>query len=280
MVRFYGKKVYITGGSSGIGLATAKLLAAGGADVLLLARRPQILAEAVQEVKTCTVSSRQVVSSFSLDVSRREDVEAVLSRAVREFGVPDVLINSAGRARPEYADRITYAQFDETLKVDLYGTWNTISVLLPSMKEKGGHIVNVSSIVGFIGVFGYADYAAAKFGIIGLSEVLRSELKRWGIAVSVLCPPDTETPGFALENETKPEETRAISAAARLMQPEDVAGALLKGMGKGAFLIIPNREGRFTWLMKRFVPGLVERVMDADIRKVQRKKTGMVGTER
>jgi len=137
------------------------------------------------------------------------------------------------------------------------------------MKERGGYIVNVSSIVGFIGIFGYTDYAAAKFGVLGFSEALRSELKRYNIAVSVLCPPDTDTPGFAEENKTKPVETKAISASASLMKPADVAAALLKGMAKKEFIIIPNADGRFTYIMKRLLPGLVELVTDAQASKAR-----------
>jgi short-subunit dehydrogenase len=140
------------------------------------------------------------------------------------------------------------------------------------MKEHGGYIVNVSSIAGFIGLFGYTDYSASKFAIIGFSEALRSELKRYGITVSVLCPPDTDTPGFHEENKTKPEETKAISGSAKLMQPDEVARALLSGMRKEARHIIPSFDGKLIFLLKRLLPGLVEFVMDSTIKKVQAKR--------
>ncbi len=140
------------------------------------------------------------------------------------------------------------------------------------MKERGGYIVNVSSICGSIGVFGYADYSAAKFGVIGFSEALRSEVKPHGINVSVLCPPDTDTPGYAEENKTKPPETVAVSGTAGCMKPEQVAGALLKGMGSGQFIIIPGADGQFSVIMKRLFPWLVEMVMDSQIRGVQKPK--------
>ena len=92
--------------------------------------------------------------------------------------------------------------------------------------KKGSHVINVSSIGGFIGVFGFTAYSASKFGLIGLSEALRGELKPRGIAVSVLCPPDTDTPGMARENKTKPDETHAISGNVKLMSAENVAKAL------------------------------------------------------
>jgi short-subunit dehydrogenase len=270
MKDYNGKIVYITGGSSGIGLAAAKLLAKGGASIVIFARRKPILEEALKEVSAVSISSGQKFGWFSMDVSNHEEVESVLKQAVSGFGVPDILINCSGRAKPGYFGDITYGQFDETIKVDLYGMWNTCSFLVPLMKKHLGYIVNVSSMCGFIGVFGYTDYCAAKFGVIGFSEALRSELKQYDITVSVLCPLDTDTPGFAEENKTKPPETKAVSGTAGIMKPEAVASALLKGMAKNEFMIIPNADGRFSWIMKRLFPWLVEMVMDSQVKNVQK----------
>jgi 3-dehydrosphinganine reductase len=272
MKDFNGKVVYITGGSQGIGLATAKLLAAKGAGVAIFARRKNVLDEALKEISACRQNPEQKFSCFSLDVSKQEEVSNVMQQAVSSVGVPDLLINCAGRARPGYMGEITYGQFDETIKIDLYGTWNTCSSLVPLMKKRGGYIVNVSSICGFIGVFGYTDYCAAKFGVIGFSEALRSELKQHNIVVSVLCPPDTNTPGYTEENKTKPPETRAVSAVANIIQPEAVAAAMLKGMAKGDFMIIPSADGKFSFVMKRLFPWLVDMVTDSQIRNIQKLK--------
>jgi len=269
MKEFRDKVVYITGGSSGIGLAFAKLMAEKGANVIIFARRQQLLDEAIKQVCACGSAAGQKHACLPMDVANREEVKSVLSQVVTAYGVPDVLVNCAGRAIPRYFEDISYEQFDETLKVDLYGTWNTTSILAPLMKANGGYIVNVSSMVGFIGIFGYTDYAAAKFGVLGFSEALRSELKRYNITVSVLCPPDTDTPGFTEENKTKPPETKVISASGSLMKPAQVANALLRGMAKKEFIIIPNADGRFTYIMKRLLPGLVEMVTDSQAKKVQ-----------
>lgn len=268
---FNDKKAYIVGGSSGIGLSTANMLAAEGAHIIIFARRKDGLELALNEITGHRVSDAQRFLCRQMDVSIREEVGTVMSGAVTEFGVPEVLINCAGRAYPHRFEDITYEQFDETMKINLYGIWNTISALVPYMRERGGNIANVSSIAGFIGVFGYTDYSASKFGVIGFSEVLRSELKRYGITVSVLCPPDTDTPGFHIENRTKPEETKAVSGNLKLMQPDEVARALIKGMRKGKFIIIPGLDSKLTSMAKRFFPSLVEYVMDRDIRKVQSK---------
>jgi 3-dehydrosphinganine reductase len=270
MKDFKDKLVYITGGSSGIGLATAKLMAAGGASVIIFSRRQQVLDEALKQIQSRCASAKQKFAGRSMDVSKRDNVEAVLSAALAEFGVPDVLINCAGRAYPRYFEDITYRQFDETMKTNLYGIWNACSVLVPHMKAKGGVIANVASMLGFLGVFGYCDYSASKFAIVGFSESLKSELKKYNISVSVLCPPDTDTPGFATENLTKPAETRAISASAKVMSSDAVAKELIDGIRKNTFMIIPGFDGKLTYFIKRHMPWIIDMVMDSAIKKTRK----------
>ena len=269
---FNGKIVYVVGGSSGIGFSIARMLASEGSHVMIFARDRDRLEHASEQIASCRTSKPQRFSFMQMDVSSKEEVEAVMSEAVSQFGVPEVLVNSAGVARPLRFENITYEQFDQTMKINLYGTRNTISALLPHMKKLGGYIVNISSMSGLIGIFGYTDYSASKFALIGFSEALRSELGPYGITVSVLCPPDTDTPGLQEENKTKPEETRAIAAKAKLMHPDEVARALIKGMKKHRFLIIPNFEARMIFMGKRLFPSIVEFLMNRDIRKVQKRK--------
>jgi NAD(P)-dependent dehydrogenase (short-subunit alcohol dehydrogenase family) len=268
---FDGKNVFVVGGSTGIGLAVAKRIAALGADVTIFARRREPLVQAVEEIERDCRRPAQRVSWWQLDVADRDRVQEVMGVAVEEMGVPDVLINCAGRAYPDHFENISPEQFAETMTVNLHGCWNTVSALVPRMKEKGGYVVNTSSLAGLIGVFGYTDYCASKFALVGFSEALRSELKPHGIVVSVLCPTDTLTPAFEKENETKPKETWAVSEGARIMSAEDVATALISGMAKGSFLIIPGTDGRLTALAKRLFPKLVERWMDRRIRKARER---------
>jgi short-subunit dehydrogenase len=195
-----------------------------------------------------------------------------MAEAVASFGPPDVLVNCAGRAYPGHFESITDAQLEDTLRTNLVGCWNTVRALLPHLKARGGYVVNTASLAGIIGVFGYTDYCASKFGVIGFSEALRSELKPYGITVSVLCPPDTDTPGFATENTTKPEETQAISAGARVLGADAAADALLRGMRRGRFLIVPGASARLVCWMKRLAPWLVEWLMDREIRRVAARR--------
>ncbi|MDH7552513.1 MAG: SDR family oxidoreductase [Spirochaetota bacterium] len=271
MENFAGKTVFIPGGSSGIGLSVAKLLSQEGANVAIFARNRARLEEAMKEIEQAKKRHGQRFAWYQCDVSDNAQVKKVFTQALRQFDSCDILINCAGRAYPKYFEDISYKQFEETMKINLFGIWNTCSFLVPHMKQKGGYIVNTSSLAGLVGVFGYSDYSASKFAIVGFSEVLRSELKRYNITVSVLCPPDTDTPGFEVENRTKPDETKEISKSARVMSPDEVAQALLKGMKKKKFIILANFDSKLTWIAKRYAPWLVEAVMLSQIKKVQKK---------
>jgi len=277
-MNFYqDKTAFITGGSTGIGLAIAKALAAQGSHVVIFARTVSKLESAKTEIDAFSKNSKlsttkQKINYYSVDTADNEAVKTVFARAVSENSVPDILINCVGIAQPDYFENITFDIFDKTIKTNLYSTWNAVYSILPYMKQKGGYIVNTSSVAGFIGVFGYTDYCMTKFGIIGFSDALRQELSQYNIAVSVLCPPDTDTPGLEAENKNKPAETKEIGGKAKLLQPEFVAEAVLKGIQKNKKMIIPGFDGKMSLLLKRFFPSLLEWIMNNSIQKVQKRK--------
>ena len=110
------------------------------------------------------------------------------------------------------------------MEVNYYGQLVPILILLPYfMEARRGHIANVSSMMGYFGIIGYAAYAPTKFALVGLTEVLRHELKPYNISCSVLYPPDTDTPGFKKENETKPPECAELSAGVKMLSAHEVA---------------------------------------------------------
>jgi len=265
---WHGKNVYITGGSSGIGLAAAMRFSSLGAHVVIFARNEERLQVALAEIERSRITDNQQFTSISLDVSDSAGVSEKMVRAVKEFGTPHVLVNSAGISYPNYFEEISCEKFRETLSINLCGTWNTCACLVPFMKTTRGNIVNISSIAGFIGVFGYTAYSASKFAVMGFSESLRDEMKPHGITVSVLCPPDTDTPQLIKENRTKPLETMAVAGNAGLISPDAVAKAMIRGMEKGKFIIIPGRQGKFIHLANRLFPGIAHAIMDIQIKKV------------
>ncbi len=272
LAEFNHKHVYLVGGSSGIGFAIAKQLVQAGAHIILLARTEKNLIDSIKLLEAEREYDDQKIIYRSLDICNHEHTHETMDGLVESFGKPDVLINCAGRAVPQKFEDVSYQQFDDTLKINLYGCRNTIYALLPYMKENGGLIINTASIAGAIGVFGYTDYCASKFALIGFSEALRSEVKKYNINVKVLCPPDTDTPGYQIENLTKPLETMAISESASIMTPEQVAHYFFKALPKNTLLIIPGAAAKFSVLMKRLFPRLVEFVMDMDIKKVAKQQ--------
>lgn len=264
--------VYITGGSSGIGLAAAHRFAEAGARVVVIGRNEERLRSTAAELEKRSGGGRGH-GYGAADVSDREALERIVPRLVERCGPPDLVLNAAGFAYPQYFEAVSYEKFREQLGVNLEGTWNMIQLSVPYMKAKGGTIVNVSSIAGFIGLFGYAAYSATKFGIIGLSEALRNELLPYGIRVAVLCPPDTDTPGFAEENLVKPFETKAMSANLKVATAESVADALMRGLGKKRFLIVAGADGALSLIVKRLVPSLVYRILDRDLERARALRT-------
>ncbi len=273
MKDFNNEIVYVVGGSMGIGLAAARLFAERGAHVCIFARNPERLKNAEKRVAGRAKSAGQRFASYSVDVADRKEVDRVMKRALKEFGTPAVLVNCAGQATPRIFVEMGYEQFDETMKINLYGTRNTIAALLPAMKARGcGAIVNTSSIAGYVGVFGYTDYNASKFAVLGFSEALRCELVGYGIELFVLCPPGYRHAGAGRR---KPDQTPGDEGPHRQGEAHDPGGGGRRddqGMEKGKFIILPGFDGKFTVLAQRFIPGIVRWVVDGTVRKVQKSR--------
>ncbi len=193
--------------------------------------------------------------------------------AEAECGPPAVLVNCAGFVNPGYVEQLSIASMETELKVNYLGTvYMTKQVLGGMMARRSGWILNVSSMGGLMGVFGYTGYSGSKFAVVGFSEALRSEVRPYGVSVSVLCPPDVNTPMFENENKAKPPETMRISEGAKLMEPDDVARAAIAGMEKGSFIIIPNFSGRTIWRVYRIVPSLVRKILDGTVNTVRKER--------
>jgi 3-dehydrosphinganine reductase len=263
---FAGKRVVLTGGSSGIGRSLAIQLVQQGADLLLIARRPRLLEETAAELEKHRRHPGQSWELRPADVGRREQIESVLQEFTRRHEV-DLLINNAGVACAEYLDRTPPEVFEEMMRVNYLGTVWTTRALLPHFRQRRrGHIANVASLAGVLGFVGYAAYAPSKFAVLGFSDVLRNELKPFGIRVSVLLPADTDTPGLAAENRTRPAETRAISCRVGPMHPDDVARAFLHGIAAVRYSIVPGLRSRLVYHVVRHAPGLTRWFLDRQVR--------------
>jgi len=268
---FAGKVVYVTGGSSGIGLATARLFARHGAHVVICARDAGRLDEARTAILQDRISARQRIHAFRVDVTDEADVLQKMAAAVSGQGEPDILVHSVGRGHADYFEHITAATFDAVIKTNLYGTRHVVAAALPYMKAKGGHLVILSSAGGLMGMFGYTAYGTSKFALVGFAECLRGELKRYGIKVCLVCPPEVDTPLVAEEGRTIPPEAHAVKHLAGVLKPDHVAGTILRGIEKGRFLIIPGFRARSLYYLQRYLPGRLTRMVpDMVVSIVQR----------
>ncbi|MBN1654392.1 MAG: SDR family NAD(P)-dependent oxidoreductase [Deltaproteobacteria bacterium] len=271
---FQNRLVFVTGGSSGIGLETARLLAAKGAHIVLLARDLKKLAAAREEIESSRRAPHQRVATISVDVTDMAELQAKLDKAVVELGPPDILINSAGVPRGDYFERISLEQFDRVIKTNLYGVRNTTAALLPRMKARGGQIVIISSAAGLVGVYGYSAYCSSQFAVVGLAECLRSELKRHGISVTLVCPPEVNTPVLTEKAETLPPEARAVKGLAGTLTPEYTAIKTVEAVQKKRFLTIPGRVFPLQYFAHSLSVGTTTRfISDAVIRRVLRRKS-------
>jgi 3-dehydrosphinganine reductase len=268
-----GKCAVVTGGSSGIGKDIAKLLARRGANVFLIARREEVLRTAIEEVKKQGAGGTQRFGYCSADVSDLASMQQAIENAEAECGVITVLANCAGYVLPGYFEELSISSMQQEIAVNYFGTVYTVKQVIDGMMERReGWILNVSSLGGIKGIFGYATYAGSKFAVVGFSEALRSELRPYGITVSVLCPPDVDTPMFEEENKYKPLETLKISESGKVMQPEDVARAAVEGMERGKFIIIPNFSGKMLHLATRLAPSLLDSFLNKTVDKVRKER--------
>ncbi len=273
---FAGKFAVITGGSKGIGKSTAIEIAKLGGNVCIIARTRGPLEGAANEIKKARAKETQVVETIAVDTTEMDKLKPLLEDLVQRYGVPDYLIQCVGYAYPQYVEKISLADFRRQMDVNYFGQVVPFLCLLPHfLAAKKGHIANIASEGAFAGIIGYAAYTPTKYAVAGFTEVLRNELKPHGLSFSVLYPPDVNTPGFAIENQTKPAECTILSAHTKLLQPEQVAEVFIAGILKKKFYILPGKA-KFAWRMTRFFPRLVQRVMDGDLEKA-RKQLGKTG---
>jgi len=228
-----GKVVVITGASSGLGEATARLLSAQGAIVVLGARRADRLRSLVESL----TENGGRATSLVTDVTCREQVQALVDAAVQTYGHVDVMINNAGLMPQSRLERLQIDEWDMMIDVNLKGVLYGIAAALPYMKQrKTGHLINVSSVAGHKVGPGGAVYSATKHAVRALSEGFRQEVKPYNIRTTVISPgavatelPDSVTDPEAAARIGKlyadvaiPADSFARAVAFAMSQPDDV----------------------------------------------------------
>ncbi len=260
------RRCLITGAASGIGRATALAVARRGAELHLTDRDAAGLAETARLVEA---EGGVVLSAEPLDITDHDGVLALAAKIHAPHGSVDVVMNVAGVSTWGTIDRLTHADWEQMIDVDLRGPISVLEAFVPPMIEagRGGHVVNVSSAAGLLGLPWHAAYSAAKFGLRGVSEVLRFDLRQHRIGVSLVCPGGVATPLVETVNirgvDPDAPRVRALRErfARRAVSPEHVAAKIVEGIERDRYLVFTSTDIRLAFLAQRYFPPAYELAM-------------------
>jgi hypothetical protein len=251
-----GKVVIVTGASSGIGEATARQFAREGAKVVLAARRVDRLEALAKEITSMGTGAETLV--VQADLSKLEDIQALIKQTLDKYGRIDVLVNNAGFGRLDWLEKLDpikdiQSQFD----VNVLGVIQTTRQALPVMiKQRSGHIINMCSMAGLVATPTYTIYAACKHAVHGFSEALRREVKPWGIDVSMIYPGGVTTE-FGQHAGIK-RKTKATTPRSLLLTADDVGRAVVQLVRSPRAMWILPWAWSFTVWMNRNLNWLVD----------------------
>jgi NAD(P)-dependent dehydrogenase (short-subunit alcohol dehydrogenase family) len=271
-----GKKCFITGAASGIGRATAIAAADRGAILFLT----DIDAEGLDKtVAAIHAADGMVAAHRALDIADFDAVRSYASQIHEGSGSLDIAMNIAGISVWGAVEDLEHRHWRKAVEVDLMGPIHVIESFVPPMIRggRGGHLVNVSSAAGLFGLPAHAAYSAAKFGLRGVSEVLRFDLEPHGIFVSLVCPGAVDT-GLVETVElvgVQPPKTMLQRMKAdfrrRAVTPEAAAAAILRGIARKDYLVFTSPDVKVGYFLQTRFPFLYERVMrrrNSELRKV------------
>ena len=233
-MRLKDKVAIITGGSRGIGYATADKFLKEGATVILTASSQGSADKAVAQLKEKYPDA--TVAGISPKLSNLDSVRNAFREAASKYGCIDILVNNAGITRDDLLMRMKESDFDAVINTNLKGTFNTIRHLSRYLlKQRAGKIINISSVSGILGNAGQSNYAASKAGVIGLTKSVARELASRGICVNAVAPGFVETEMTAVLPEKTQEELKKQIPLGRAGQVQDIANAV-------AFLASPESD--------------------------------------
>jgi len=219
-MRLKNKVSIITGAAQGIGLATALKFAEEGATVVVADLKPEGVDAALAMVRARGAQAM----GCTVNVTDRDALDALAAAVTQQYGRIDVLVNNAGITKDARLQKMTLAQFDAVVDVNLRGVFHATQAVLPAMLAQGsGAILNASSVVGIYGNFGQTNYAATKFGVIGFTKTWSRELGPKGIRVNAVAPGFVETPILASMPDKVLQQMREQVPLHRLGRPEEIA---------------------------------------------------------
>ncbi|XP_050442481.1 3-ketodihydrosphingosine reductase [Adelges cooleyi] len=241
----YGHHIMITGGSRGIGKCVAMEAARLGANITIVARDATRLKAAANDIKSQFIKKNQKLHYISIDLgSEYNSVKNALDCAIQEIGPLYMLVNCAGMAICGTLEEMSINDILKLINVNLISTIQATKAVISDMKKTGhGTIVITASQAAMCGIYGLGVYSATKFALRGFAEALSMETKAYGIKITLALPSDTDTPGFAEENKSKPLETLLISESGHLFTPEQVGHQIFKDALEGNFFSTIGFEG-------------------------------------
>jgi NAD(P)-dependent dehydrogenase (short-subunit alcohol dehydrogenase family) len=255
-----GKRCFITGAASGIGRATALAAAARGAELYLTDVQAEALERVVEEIQS---AGGTVAYCKAADIADHDAVVAMAEEIHAGHGSMDVVMNVAGIAVWGTIQDLDHSQWRKVVEVNLMGPIGVLECFVPPMIEarRGGHIVNVSSAAGLFGLPWHAPYSATKFGLRGVSEVLRFDLRRHRIGVSLVCPGAVRTPlvgtvEIAGVDRSDPAIAPEIERFERhAVSPEQAAEKIIRGVERNRYLVFTSNDIRaLHWVQRKFSP--------------------------
>jgi NAD(P)-dependent dehydrogenase (short-subunit alcohol dehydrogenase family) len=262
-VKLDGKTCLITGAASGIGRATAEAAAARGARLVLTDIQTEALDRVAAELGDA------VLAHGALDVTDNEAVLAFAESVHADHGSMDVVMNIAGVSTWGAVQDLRHEDWRKMVEINLMGPISVIEAFVPAMvaAKRGGHLVNVSSAAGLFGLPWHAAYSASKFGLRGVSEVLRFDLRRYKIGVTLVCPGAVDTPlvgtvdivGVDTEHPLMRKMRGRFQRHAK--SPEQVANTILRAVERERYLVVTSPDIRALVLVQRYFPPLYELIM-------------------
>ena len=273
------KKCFINGAASGIGRAKAVAAAAEGALLFLTDRNQAQLEEAVAEIER---AGGTVLASRAFDIADFEAVRAFAGAIHEQHGAVDVVMNIAGISLWGTLDCMEHEHWRKIIEINLMGPIHVIESFVPAMMAagNGGHLVNVSSAAGLFGLPWHAAYSASKFGLRGISEVLRFDLERHGIGVSLVCPGAVNTPLtgtieiLGVDTTEKRAQKMSANFKRHAVSPETAARAILKGVKRNEYMVFTSSDIRWGHWFQRVLPFAYEQAMRKLNNQLQRLKPG------
>lgn len=270
------RKVLVTGAAGGIGRATAIEAARRGAALVITDIQDAPLRATAESI---TARGGRVLAADVVDLTDRDAVGAFAERIGAAHGSVDVVMNVAGTSTWGPVERLTHEHWRKMVEVDLMGPIGVIETFVPPMiaAGRGGHLVNVSSAAGLLGLPWHAAYSAAKFGLRGVSEVLRFDLEPHGIGVSLVCPGAVDTPLVGTVEIVGVDRSHPAAAklAARFrrraVSAEHVAVPILDAVEDGTYLVFTSLDIRAAFWLQRYCPPLYRLAM----RRLNRELTAV-----